>query len=77
MLLIQGIKDCQTTDPGNGPAQSHKLRSVQLIGSAEVVDNFSNWLSCNGVSFVVGQLVVFNTEPSLFFRLVVRKYMLT
>jgi len=67
MLLIQGIKDCQTTDPGNGSAQSHKLRSVQLIGSAEVVDNFSIRFSGNGVSFVVGQLVVFNARAVLIF----------
>lgn len=58
--MIQGIKDRQATDPGNGPAQAHKLLSVQFIGSPEVVDDFSNWLTGNGMPFVVRQLVVFD-----------------
>jgi hypothetical protein len=47
------------TDSGDGPAQPIQLPMVQLVGPAEVVEDFCGGLAGNGVTYVVSQLEVF------------------
>jgi hypothetical protein len=72
ILAVIWIDQRQIADPGDGPAQPDQLLTVELIGAAEVVDDFGDGFAVTGMAFVVGQLEIFDDRAVLVLRFVVR-----
>ena len=50
----------QAADPGNGLAKPHQFLPIELVGSAEVVDDFGDRFSSYWVALVVCELEIFD-----------------
>ena len=56
--FVIGVGNDQPTYTDDGITSPHQLLTVELIGPAEVVDDFGDGLSGLGMAFVVGKLVI-------------------
>jgi hypothetical protein len=57
-LAVERIDNTEAADPGDASAQPNELSPVELIGPAEVVDDFGDRLAGRGVAFVMSKLKV-------------------
>jgi hypothetical protein len=67
LTICQRIDHLQAADPGNGLTEPDKLNPVQLICSAEAVDNVSDGLFGDGMSLIVSELIVGNNRAVFVF----------
>lgn len=71
------IGDIETTDTGDGLAETDQFLSVKFVGPPEIMNNLSDRFAGDRVAFIMGQLVIFDDVAVFVFLLVNRKYMLT